>query len=281
LGVRDKARAQLQLAFAKAQTPMVRGRILQELGTLSAAQGDRAAGRKLLEDALGLIPGDFQIRMDLGNLLGAQGESVYRQAAASVSPSDLRWAIAMTQVGRLRLEAGDLAQASTILADATASLRLAPGPPPEVVPALIAFARLKRIQRNPTGAAILIEEAIRVGGLTPTLEQESRYLRVLEGRGEEVVEVATSSGQALVAGLAWTRLGKPLQGEPLLRLAVNGAKGTIDKGEALAALAECLERLERVTEAMDVRRQAITVYEQGFGAFAASYPAWIELRAAR
>lgn len=109
----------------------------------------------------------------------------------------------------LRMAAGDLGQAATILAETTATLRMAPGKPPEVVPALTALAKLRRIQGNASAASLLLEKALRHNRGRVQVQRELRYVRVLEGQGTDSLR----DRQNLVAGLALTRGGKPAQGK--------------------------------------------------------------------
>ena len=272
----DKAAEQLGKGLEKAHGE-VRGKILHEMGNLGAARGNPDAGRKLLQEASQILKNDFQLQLDLAALSGPSSEALYRKTAASVGRSDLRWAIAMTQVGVLRMSVGDLGQAASILTETTAILRTAPGKPPAVVPALVALARLRRIQGNAAAASGLLEEALRFNRGRSEVERELRYVRVLEGQGTEVLPDAIHNGQNLVAGLALTRAGKAAEGEPYLRLAVEGAASPIEKAECLTALAECLEKLAKSDQARSSRGLALTIYRTAFGEFAEQYPAVVAL----
>ena len=174
---------------------------------------------------------------------------------------DPRWAIAVTQVGVVRLTAGDLGQAASILGEAAATLRMASGNPPEVVAALMALAQLRRIQGNTVAASLLLEEAVRQNRGRAQVEREWRYARVLEGQGTEVLSDTVRDGQNLVFGLALTRDGKAAQGEPLLRLAVEGAINPIERAEYLLALAKS-------DQARSARGLALSIYRTTFGEFA-------------
>ena len=276
LQVWDKAAEQLGKGLEKAKGE-VRGKILHELGNLHAARSNPELGRQLLAEASQILKNDFQLQLDLAALSGPAAETLYRKAAASVGRNDLRWAIAMTKVGVLRMAAGDLGQAATILADTTATLRMAPGKPPEVVPALTALAKLRRIQGNASAASLLLEEALRHNSDRVQVQRELRYVHVLEGQGTDVLPDALRDGQNLVAGLALTRGGKPAQGEALLRRAVESATNPIEKAECLTALAECLENLARAEQARSARGLALAIYRTAFGEFAEQYPAVVAL----
>ncbi len=276
LQVWDKAAEQLDKGLVNAQGE-VRGKILHEMGNLRAARGNPDAGRKLLQEAAQILKTDFQLQLDLAALSGPSAEAIYRKAAASGGRQDPRWAIAMTQVGVLRLAAGDLGQAATILSETTATLRMAPGKPSEVVSALMALAQLRRIQGNAAGASLLLEEALRQNRGRAQVERELRYVRVLEGQGTEVLPDALRDGQNLVAGLALTRGGKAAEGEALLRKAVDGSTSPVEKAECLTALAECLENLAKADQARAARGQALAIYRTAFGEFAEQYPAVVAL----
>jgi len=276
LQVWDKAAEQLDKGLEKAQGE-VRGKILHEMGNLRAGRGNPDIGRKLLQEAAGILKNDFQLQIDLAALSGPAAEALYRKAAASVGRQDLRWAIAMTHVGALRMASGDLGQAAAILGETTATLRMAPGKPPEVVPALMALAKLRRIQGNAAAASRLLEEALRHNRGRSQVERELRYVRVLEGQGIEVLPDALRDGQNLVAGLALTRGGKAAQGEPLLRLAVESAANPVEKAECLTALAECLENLAKGDQARSARGLALAIYRTAFGEFSEQYPAVVAL----
>ena len=273
-------------------------RILAQNCDLASFRGEVSLARRLCQESFDTLnraadpdPNfQFGIAHDLAFMMYNDGappedvERLYLQSAAiaerNFGRQDIRWAIAMTRVGETRLRAGKAPEAGQILRDVLALMRSLPGPPIEILGALRAMARFERGQGEYGKSEALLKEALSVFDKKPAgfysrteLEVELLYVQTLAGRAAEAVKRALALARApepetevralgyMVAGLALSRTGSPLQAEPWLRKAVDlyrarPANRAAAHAEALNALAECLSRSGRGSEAAQVMEEA-------------------------